>query len=317
MQAAARRACGALWGVLPAPDRQRPGAGGGRRAGDAAARLAQLRRAGRSRAARSGPGCSRVARNIVIDEWRTKRSQSEFPIAERARRSRPSRDRTDQLLLSWVVAEALTPLSPEHRAVLLECYYRGQSVAEASRRLGGPGGHREVPHPLRAARAAPGARGDGGGGMTLRSSPTSTPPTCSARWPPTERLGVRAPPARLRRLLAAVRELAGLPGPAGPGPAGRAGGRRVDREPVPETLLPALVAEAQRTSSAAGRDRPALVAAAAAVVVIADGTGASSHVLDDEDGPPAAAPTGHGVRPRRRRSGVPVGAGRVTGLGLA
>ena len=49
-------------------------------------------------------------------------------------------ERTDQLLLSWVVADALTRLSPEHRAVLLECYYRGNSVAEASRRLGVPEG---------------------------------------------------------------------------------------------------------------------------------------------------------------------------------
>ena len=69
-----------------------------------------------------------VARNIVIDEWRSKRPR---------RRSRPTtwrscrapEDRTDQLLLSWVVAEALTQLSPDHRAVLLECYYRGRSVA--------------------------------------------------------------------------------------------------------------------------------------------------------------------------------------------
>ena len=49
-------------------------------------------------------------------------------------------DETDQLLLSWVVAEALTQLSPEHRAVLLECYYRGRPVAEAATRLGVPEG---------------------------------------------------------------------------------------------------------------------------------------------------------------------------------
>ena len=49
-------------------------------------------------------------------------------------------DRTDQLLLSWVVAEAVTKLSPEHRAVLVECYYRGVSVAEAARQLGVPEG---------------------------------------------------------------------------------------------------------------------------------------------------------------------------------
>ena len=49
-------------------------------------------------------------------------------------------DRTDQLLLSWVVAEAITRLSEEHRAVLLECYYRGRPVAEAAERLGVPEG---------------------------------------------------------------------------------------------------------------------------------------------------------------------------------
>jgi RNA polymerase sigma-70 factor (ECF subfamily) len=81
----------------------------------------------------------RVARNIVIDEWRTKRSQSEITVADVPDGTGES-DRTDQLLLSWVVADALTRLSPEHRAVLLECYYRGRSVAEASRRLGVPEG---------------------------------------------------------------------------------------------------------------------------------------------------------------------------------
>ncbi len=80
-----------------------------------------------------------VARNIVIDEWRTKRSQKEFAVAE-VPESEGLSDRTDQLLQSWMVAEAVTTLSPEHRAVLLECYYRGVSVAEASRRLGVPEG---------------------------------------------------------------------------------------------------------------------------------------------------------------------------------
>jgi RNA polymerase sigma-70 factor (ECF subfamily) len=80
-----------------------------------------------------------VARNIVIDEWRTKRARSEFAVADVPDLT-PTDDHTDQLLLSWVVEEALTRLSPEHRAVLLECYYRGQPVAEAARRLGIPEG---------------------------------------------------------------------------------------------------------------------------------------------------------------------------------
>ena len=80
-----------------------------------------------------------VARNIVIDEWRTKRSRSELPVAD-VPDVADEVDRTDGLILSWMVAEALSTLSPEHRAVLLECYYRGVSVAEASRRLGVPEG---------------------------------------------------------------------------------------------------------------------------------------------------------------------------------
>ncbi|MEO7350523.1 MAG: sigma-70 family RNA polymerase sigma factor [Marmoricola sp.] len=80
-----------------------------------------------------------VARNIVIDEWRTKRSQKEFAVAE-VPEGEDQSDRTEQLLQSWMVAEAVTTLSPEHRAVLLQCYYRGVSVAEAARHLGVPEG---------------------------------------------------------------------------------------------------------------------------------------------------------------------------------
>ena len=80
-----------------------------------------------------------VARNIVIDEWRSRRAQSELAMAD-VPEVDTTGDHTDQLLLSWVVAEAVTKLSPEHRAVLLECYYRGVPVAEAARRLGVPEG---------------------------------------------------------------------------------------------------------------------------------------------------------------------------------
>ena len=49
-------------------------------------------------------------------------------------------DRSDELLMTWVVADAVTHLSAEHRAVLQECYFNGRSVAEAARRLGIPEG---------------------------------------------------------------------------------------------------------------------------------------------------------------------------------
>jgi RNA polymerase sigma-70 factor (ECF subfamily) len=80
-----------------------------------------------------------VARNIVIDEWRSRRSQMETTVAE-VPDGTTDDDDGDQLLLSWVVAEAVTRLTPEHRAVLLECYYRGRPVADAARRLGIPEG---------------------------------------------------------------------------------------------------------------------------------------------------------------------------------
>jgi RNA polymerase sigma-70 factor (ECF subfamily) len=80
-----------------------------------------------------------VARNIVIDEWRSRRSQMETSVAD-VPDGATDDDEGDQLLLSWVVAEAVTRLTPEHRAVLLECYYRGRPVAEAARRLGIPEG---------------------------------------------------------------------------------------------------------------------------------------------------------------------------------
>jgi RNA polymerase sigma-70 factor (ECF subfamily) len=79
-----------------------------------------------------------VARNIVIDEWRTHRSERELSVAEVPEDGRG--DQVDELLLSWIVADALQKLSEEHRAVLRECYYRGASVAEAARRLGIPPG---------------------------------------------------------------------------------------------------------------------------------------------------------------------------------
>ena len=81
----------------------------------------------------------RVARNIVIDEWRSRRNHTVTPVAE-VPDDRVQEDGSDQLLLSWVVADALTRLSPDHRAVLLQCYYRGRPVSEAARRLGVPEG---------------------------------------------------------------------------------------------------------------------------------------------------------------------------------
>ncbi|MDQ6641807.1 MAG: sigma-70 family RNA polymerase sigma factor [Actinomycetota bacterium] len=80
-----------------------------------------------------------VARNIVIDEWRSRRVHAELSVAEVPEVGDPD-DHTEQVLLSWVVAEAITKLSPDHREVLLQCYYRGLPVAQVAQRLGVPEG---------------------------------------------------------------------------------------------------------------------------------------------------------------------------------
>lgn len=83
-----------------------------------------------------------VARRIVIDEWRTARSRAEVPVAELPA-SGPyvvQQDETDQMMLVFLVAEALDRLSSAHREVVVQCYYRGHTVAEAASRLGVPEG---------------------------------------------------------------------------------------------------------------------------------------------------------------------------------
>jgi RNA polymerase sigma-70 factor, ECF subfamily len=81
----------------------------------------------------------RVARNLVIDDWRSARSNRETVTAEPPE-APPAREEVDELLEAWVVAEAVARLSPEHRLVLYECYYQGCSVAEAAQHLGIPEG---------------------------------------------------------------------------------------------------------------------------------------------------------------------------------
>lgn len=83
-----------------------------------------------------------VARNLVIDGGRARRARppetGDAPLLAVA--DERAEDEFDRALLSWEVAEALGALTPEHRAVLLETYYRGRSVAEAAKVLGVPEG---------------------------------------------------------------------------------------------------------------------------------------------------------------------------------
>ena len=79
-----------------------------------------------------------VARHIVVDEWRRHRSDRDVPLGDGPETAED--DRTDAVLDTWIVGEALTHLSPDHRAVLEQCYYQGRTTADAARVLGIPEG---------------------------------------------------------------------------------------------------------------------------------------------------------------------------------
>jgi RNA polymerase sigma-70 factor (ECF subfamily) len=77
-------------------------------------------------------------RHVVIDEWRARSVRPEKVTDRVPEVSVP--DAADTAVQSWLVADALRQLSPSHREVLVECFYRGMSVAEAAARLGVPPG---------------------------------------------------------------------------------------------------------------------------------------------------------------------------------
>jgi RNA polymerase sigma-70 factor (ECF subfamily) len=79
-----------------------------------------------------------VAHRIVIDEWRRGRTTREVLSDSPPEVVQP--DRTEAVLNVWLIADALDTLSPEHRAVIVECYYRGRSTSEAAQALGIPDG---------------------------------------------------------------------------------------------------------------------------------------------------------------------------------
>jgi RNA polymerase sigma-70 factor (ECF subfamily) len=103
-----------------------------------------------------------VARRIVIDEWRAARSRPEV-VTDLVPERGTSTDEAEAVVNRQVVVAALRTLSPEHRAVLVECYLRGASVAEAAQTLGvAPGTVKSRTHyALRALRLAIEERGGG------------------------------------------------------------------------------------------------------------------------------------------------------------
>jgi RNA polymerase sigma-70 factor, ECF subfamily len=102
-----------------------------------------LLRAWRNPDAIADPSTSRgwlytVAKRIVIDDWRAARRRPE--VITDSPPELTVEDATEQAVDRQLVLAAVRQLSAEHREVLLECYFRGRSVAEAARALGVPEG---------------------------------------------------------------------------------------------------------------------------------------------------------------------------------
>ena len=85
------------------------------------------------------PWLFRVARNLLIDADRAARSR---PVTVRAQPAEEGRDDTElnRVLDQQLVTDALHQLSPAHRTVLVETFYRGRTLAKVARQLGIPDG---------------------------------------------------------------------------------------------------------------------------------------------------------------------------------
>lgn len=84
-----------------------------------------------------------VARNLVVDAHRAMRARPPEAGPEGLGVVAAEDDvvaAVDRALEAWQVADAINALSPDHRRVLIETYYRGRSVAEAAAVLGIPPG---------------------------------------------------------------------------------------------------------------------------------------------------------------------------------
>jgi RNA polymerase sigma-70 factor, ECF subfamily len=80
-----------------------------------------------------------VARNLVVDAHRARMARPP-EVGDEGLAVVAGSDDIDRALESWTVAEAMADLSPQHRAVIIETYYRRNSVAEAADVLGIPAG---------------------------------------------------------------------------------------------------------------------------------------------------------------------------------
>jgi RNA polymerase sigma-70 factor (ECF subfamily) len=102
-----------------------------------------------------------VARHVVIDSERRRQSRPHEVALLTGTEPAAEDPAFEQVLAGWQIADALDALSPKHRAVIVELYYRDASVAEAACTLGVPEGtvKSRAYYALRELRAACAERG--------------------------------------------------------------------------------------------------------------------------------------------------------------
>ncbi len=107
-------------------------------------------------------GLFTVARNLVIDEWRSARHRHEFGTDQLP--ETPADDATERVLDAWLVGDAMESLSADHREVIRLAYYGGRDTASIAVELDIPEGtvKSRLHYGLRALRLALEERGVSG-----------------------------------------------------------------------------------------------------------------------------------------------------------
>ncbi len=80
-----------------------------------------------------------IERNLLIDMARS-RARSATRDARLEQETEPVVDDIEKVMASWQVEEAVGQLSPEHRTVVLEIYFRGKTSKEMADQLAIPEG---------------------------------------------------------------------------------------------------------------------------------------------------------------------------------
>ena len=81
-----------------------------------------------------------TARDVAVDASRRRSARVGEVVTDMVPEPSRSADEAERAVEAWTLAEALNRLTAPHREVLVHCFYRGLSVAEAAARLGIPAG---------------------------------------------------------------------------------------------------------------------------------------------------------------------------------